>query len=194
MNSNPLFKAVLLLLVGAAASATLILVTRENDHSEVRIAADQVRMIAERLDRLEDSLRSKPAVIRQDSAPAPATPVDVRRSEERGDNLLVLQEIRDGVKALVDAQGKFAPTGNEGIPKRADLLKRAVEADSFTPAKLNRRHFCWTPSQVYTTYGMPDGWGSAGDVSQWEYQVDGTDQTLRFQFRNGMISTVTLGR
>ena len=99
---------------------------------------------------------------------------------------------------MAELQAQLAATGRSSvpdaiaIPKNLAALAGIFPTDAIGVAQLREHHFCWTPIQVYRTYGLPDASQSddhGGTV--WGYQLaDG--KKLYFFFSGGTVLRVTL--
>jgi hypothetical protein len=155
-------------------------------------------VVLRRLDRLESSvadwIRGIDATRRDSPASAERIP-DAPKPLESSQLLAAL----DGLKTTVaELQAQLAATGRSSIPdaiaisKDSAALAGIFPADAIDLAHLREHHFCWTPIQVYRTYGLPDASQSddhGGTV--WGYQLaDG--KKLYFIFSGGTVLRVTL--
>jgi hypothetical protein len=195
MTANGVFKTALLLLVAACGLALWMNARGKNQCLDVVISPDQVRTLMNRIDHLEDALRTTYDAARHEAHPGVSKASDVTRTEERSSDVVaVLQEIRDAVKALVDGQVKYAVTSADGVPKNTDSIAKVLQGDSVTETTLLHKHFCWTRAQVYSMYGFPDGRGGGVGVLQWTYRDEGSGHWLQFHFTDGVVSDVRMGQ
>jgi hypothetical protein len=193
LEIGSLTRSIALVLVGAATSTVGYVAGRGGPEiREVVLAEDQFQRLTRQLARLEESLRAEP----WPSAAAPAVverpAAEPRRTEELDSaTVSLLKEIARGLEEL--AAGRPEPIAAErpGITKKPEVLAKVLESDGFEDRRLFERHFCWTPSQIYATYGMPDSVGrDAASRTLWSYRIDGAKGWILFSFVDGMIADV----
>jgi hypothetical protein len=161
-------------------------------------APQSQEVVLRRLDRLESSvadwIRGIDTARHESLAPAERTP-ESKAPLESPPILAALDELKTAVAEL---QAQFAATGRSSvpdaiaIPKNPAALAGIFPADAIDLAHLREHHFCWTPIQVYRTYGLPDA-SQSDDHGRtvWGYQLaDG--KKLYFIFSGGIVLRVTL--
>lgn len=193
MLLSDVLKSALFVLGGAAACASGFLLGHEEPLREVTIAPDQVRGLAERLDRVETALRERSDSPRGEPAVAAPPPAAAVRTDERDsvDSLRLLAEIRDELKTLTLASNRSATAGSAGTTKNVEAIKSTIEAVGLSGDKIMRSHFYETPAQILAAYGMPDQTNGSPNTLDWTYRIEGTERWMRFRFLDGRLIDVS---
>ena len=188
MRANGAGWAIAFLLVGAALAVAAREFLRGTDTVTATVDRAQLDLILGRLAQIEEAL----GALRQPSEPAETTSSvqPVRTNDVDVQVLRALQDIRNSLLSLARAQAPMAAAEPGGIDKDAATLAKTIEADGYRSVDLTRRHFCWTPAQVYAAYGMPDSRGGGVGASTWSYRIDGTDKWMLIQFIDGIVTDV----
>jgi hypothetical protein len=189
MNPNSLSRSLALLAAGAVISGASILLSREREPAELRIASDQLDALARRLDRLQEALqapREAPAPVRP--AESAVAPPPTRREEPDPRIAPLLEEIRD---LLHHAFDPAAAAADPAAPRAGgEALAKEVEATSGDATALTRNEFCRTKSQIYARFGYPDATNSTATSSQWTYRL--ADCSITFTFVDGSVDHVNV--
>jgi hypothetical protein len=168
-----------------------------SSHGELPALQSQ-EVVLRRLDRLESSvaewIRGIDTARHESPAPAERTR-DAPAPLESSQLLAALDSLKTTVAEL---QAQLAATGRSSVPdaiavpKNLGALAGIFPVDAIGLAQLREHHFCWTPIQVYRTYGLPDASQSddhGGTV--WGYQL-ADSKKLYFFFSGGTVLRVTL--
>jgi len=101
-----------------------------------------------------------------------------------------LRSLVDSLRVDVAQSNDLIRSGLPQLAKNPGAVESAYAAEKSDPGAVRRRHFCWTQSQVYLAYGLPDVTGNSGGNPFWGYSID-EDNGLFFIFSSGVVDMVT---